>query len=214
MTVDLEQGSREWLLARVGKCTGSRVSDAVWMLKSGGPSANRTNYQAELVTERLTGEPYPQYQTDDMRWGTETEPQARKAYTFETGYEIEQVGFVPHPRTAMAGSSPDGRIVGKNGLVQFKCPKTATHIRTILTGKIDPDYMKQMQFEMACEGRDWCDYVSFDPRCSIPMRLYIVRVQRDEGMIAELEEGVSKFLQEVDEQVAKLVRRFDLKLAA
>ena len=153
------QGSEEWLRARVGKVTASRVHDIVATTKSGGFTAGRKNYLAELVTERLTGEPAPKYQNGAMAYGIETEPEARAAYAFQADVDIEEVGFVEHPTIANAGCSPDG-LVGGDGLIEIKCPNTATHLEILLTGKIDVEYIDQMQFQMACTGRKWCDFVS------------------------------------------------------
>jgi predicted phage-related endonuclease len=86
-----------------------------------------------------------------MIHGTETEPEARRAYEFFVDCDVQQVGFVPHPTINMAGASPDG-LVGDDGLLELKCPNSATHIETLLSGEIPDKYIKQMQFQMACTG--------------------------------------------------------------
>lgn len=196
------QGSEEWLRARVGKVTASRVSDVVARTKTGW-GASRANYMAELVAERLTGIPAPQFTSQAMRWGTETEPLARAAYEFKFDVDVTTVGFIPHPTIAMTGASPDG-LVGDVGLVEFKCPNTATHIDTLLGAAIDKEYALQMQWQMACTDRKWCDFVSFDPRMPPAMQLHVRRVARDEILIATLVAGVAEFLDETGDKIIKL----------
>jgi hypothetical protein len=118
--------------------------------------------------------------------------------------EVVAIGFAPHPSIADSGASPDG-LVGSGGLVEFKCPNTATHIDTLLTGKIDADYITQMQWQMACTGRQWCDWVSFDPRMPESMKLYVRRVDRDNDLIATLEKDVTAFLDEMAKKLAQLI---------
>jgi len=200
------QRSGEWFLHRVGRVTASRVADVMATTKS-GPSASRKNYLAELVAERLTGEPRENFSNGAMQWGTEQEPNARAAYEFMTDQMITEVGFVDHPSIPMSGCSPDG-LVTEFGMVEIKCPNTATHIETLLTGKIDGKYQKQMQFQLACSRRDWCDYVSYDPRLPADMQMWVSRVSRDNESIAEIEAAVAEFLAEVDATVAQLLERF------
>lgn len=200
------QGSEEWFAARLGKATASRIADIMAQTKS-GPGAARKNYAAELVAERLTGTAAEKFTNAAMQWGTEREPQARASYTLATFNTVEEVGFIDHPTIAMSGASPDG-TVGADGLVEIKCPNTATHIETLLGGKPDGKYIKQMMWQMACTGRAWCDFVSFDPRLPDDMQLFVLRVDRDDAMIAEIEDAVRSFLAEVDETVAKLTERY------
>jgi putative phage-type endonuclease len=211
VTEALIQGSQEWLAARLGRVTASRVRDVVAKTKS-GPSASRANYMAELVAERLTGAPAERYQNDAMRWGSETEPQARDAYCFLYDVDVVEVGFVQHPRIEMTGASPDG-LVGDVGMIEIKCPNTATHIETLTGGIIDPKYVVQMQWQMACADRAWCDFASFDPRLPAEMQLFVQRVHRDNDHIAELEREVSTFLAELDAKVAQLRALYERKAA-
>lgn len=206
------QGSDEWKALRIGKVTASRVSDVVAKTKT-GPAASRKNYGAQLIAERLTGVVVDGFQSKEMQHGVETEPQARAAYAFYVDADVEQVDFVPHPAIPMSGASPDG-LVGEDGLVEFKCPNTATHIETLLGGTIPGEYITQMQWQMACTGRQWCDFVSFDPRMPGNMQIFIQRVARDDKRIAELEASVSEFLAEVAHKVAALRERFDPQEAA
>ena len=201
-TVNLEQGSQEWLLARCGKVTASRVADIMAKTKS-GYSASRGNYMAELVCERLTGVPTDTFKSAAMEWGTAQEPHARAAYEAAGGVLVEEVGFVPHPSIPDAGASPDG-LVKDNGLIEIKCPYTATHIDTLLSGKVPDRYNTQMQWQMACTGRVWCDYVSYDPRMPENMRLFLTRVFRDQSAILAMETEVLTFIHELTDKVAAL----------
>ena len=201
--LQIEQGSPEWFAARCGRVTASRVADVIAKTKS-GPSALRTNYLAELVAERLTGNVAPSFTNDAMRWGTEQEPVARQAYEFREEVEVQQVGFVIHPTIEQSGASPDG-LVMSSGLVEIKCPNTATHIDTLLSQSIPAMYVTQMQWQMACTGRAWCDFVSFDPRMPADMQLFVRRLQRDQDLIIDLEREVSAFLSELDDKVSRLI---------
>lgn len=203
MTEALIQGTQEWLRARAGRATASRIADIMAKIKSGAPGASRANYMAEIVAERLTGTPADQYVSKEMARGTEMEPVACAAYEFYWDVETVEVGFVAHPFIDMAGASPD-RLVGDKGLVEFKCPNTSTHINTLLSQSIGGNYIQQMQFQMACTERDWCDFVSFDPRMPEALKLFIKRVDRDEVMIGAIEEEVQLFLAEVDLKVSQL----------
>lgn len=203
---EFDQGSPQWLQIRCGKVTASRVADLIAKTKTGF-GASRANYAAQLIAERLTGEVAESYSNSAMQWGTEQEPEARLAYEFRTDTEVEQVAFVAHPTIKMSGASPDG-LVGDEGMVEIKCPNTATHLDTLLTGIIPSKYETQMLWQMACTGRAWCDFVSFDPRLPENMRLFIKRLQRDDARIAELEAEVTAFLFEIDATVSSLVRKY------
>lgn len=202
----IEQGTPEWHAMRNGKLTASRLADAIAKTKTGW-GASRPNYCAELVAERLTGVPADKFISGPMQWGKECEPQAKAAYRFYTGQRIEPIAFVDHPWIAMSGASPDG-LIGDDGLIEIKCPNTATHISTLLGAPIDPAYILQMQWQMACTGRAWCDWVSFDPRMPEDMSLHIERVERDEKRIIQLEGMVRDFLAEVDAKVSALTAKF------
>ena len=198
----VEQGTAEWLQQRIGKVTASRIADMMRTTKS-GYSTSRANYAAQLVCERLTGVPVEQYVTKDMQWGTDHQGEAFAAYAFYRGVDVEAVGFVDHPTIEMSGASPDG-LVGKDGLVEAKCPLTATHIQTSIDQNVSEDYQKQMQWQMACTGRKWCDFISYDPRLPENMRLFTKRVLRNEMVIDRLEREVRLFLSEVDDTINQL----------
>jgi putative phage-type endonuclease len=200
----IEQGTPEWFAQRLGKVTASRVADIMAKTKT-GVAASRGNYLAQLVAERLTGQSADTFKSGAMQHGTETEPQARMVYEAETGQIVGEVSMITHPTIEMSGASPDG-LVGEDGLVEIKCPNTSTHIATLLSDKAPSGYMAQMQWQMACTGRAWCDFVSFDPRMPDDMQLFIKRVPRDEALIAEYEAEVIKFLAEVQETVEKLIQ--------
>jgi len=204
MSEDIVQGSPEWIAARLGRVTASRISDVIAKTKTGYGSS-RANYMADLVAERLTGVQAASYSNAAMQWGTETEPLARVAYEFRNDVTVREVGFIPHPTIQMAGASPDG-YVGDDGLVEIKCPSIATHIDTLLGQKVPDKYIVQMQWQMACTGRQWCDYVSFDPRLVPSMSLFVARIKRDDARIAELEKLIIEFLGEVAQCIESLTK--------
>jgi putative phage-type endonuclease len=209
----IEQGSIEWHAQRCGKVTASRVADLIAKTKTGW-GASRANYMAELVAERLTGVPAVGFVNAAMQWGTDTEPQARAAYEFFTDRTVELAGFVDHPHIPYTGASPDG-YVGADGLIEIKCPSTATHIETLLYGDfgVAQKYVTQMQWQMACTGRKWCDFVSFDPRMPGNMQMFLRRIERDDKQIADLEHEVSVFLTELMAKVNALTERYGQKAA-
>ncbi|WP_315361252.1 lambda-exonuclease family protein [Neisseria bacilliformis] len=194
----MQQHTEEWHQARCGKLTASRIHDATAKTaRSGtGYTAARENYKAELICERLTGQPYGSFETPAMRHGTDTEPQARAAYQLETGNDVTETGYHPHPAIADSGASPDG-LIGEDGLIEIKCPNTATHLAFIRSGRPKPQYHAQMQWQMACTGRQWCDFVSYDPRLPEHLAIRIKRIGRDNDTIARLETEAQKFLAEV-----------------
>lgn len=199
---ELEQGGDAWFQARLGKLTASRISDAIARTKTGW-GASRANVMADLIAERLTGVQIEGYTNAAMQRGIEVEPQARAAYAFFRDVTVEPVGFIPHPTITMAGASPDG-LVGADGLLELKCPNVATHIETLLTQAIPGKYLDQMAWQMACSGRAWVDYASFDPRMPAELSLFVKRVHRDDKRIAELEVLVREFLAELDAKVTAL----------
>ena len=198
----IEQGTDAWKAQRVGKVTASRVSDVIAKTKT-GYSTSRTNYAAQLVCERLTGAAAENYTNAAMAWGTEKEPEARAAYEFMRNVDVAPAGFVDHPSIEESGASPDG-YVGEDGLIEIKAPLTATHIDTLLSGKIPDKYVVQMLWQMACTGRQWCDYVSFDPRLPAHLQLFVKRLHRNDPRIEELEGEVKGFLVEVADTLDKL----------
>jgi len=202
----MEQRSPEWFATRCGKVTASRIGDLMAKTKTGW-GATRANYAAQLVAERLTGTTEPGFTNAAMLWGVEQEANARTCYEFERGVKVEEIAFIDHPTVAMSGASPDG-IVAHDGMVEIKCPGTAKHINTLTGSPIDGGYIKQMQWQMACAGRQWCDFVSYDPRLPVEMQLHVRRVERDDAHIAGIEAHVAEFLAEVDATVAELTNLY------
>ena len=211
-SLDLVQGTPEWIAARVGSLGASRVAEALARTKA-GYAATRANLLSELVVERLTGQPAEHFVTPAMAWGTEKEPEARAAYAFRFDRDVDLVGLVPHPTISGTHASPDG-LIADDGLIEIKCPSTATHIETLLGGQIPGKYVTQIEWQMACTGRSWCDFASFDPRLPEEMRLFVKRFARDDKRIAEMEEQVREFLFELDTTVRRLSERYSLRAAA
>jgi putative phage-type endonuclease len=194
------QGTPEWLAERAGKVTASMVSAVLAKPETAG----FRDYQAQLVAEILTGKPQgSDYTNAAMQFGTEMEPLARSAYEAETGFSVDEVGFCQHPTIERAGASPDG-LVGDSGLVEIKCPKVATHLAYLLAGVVPAGYKNQMMWQMACSGRDWCDFASFRPDLPEHLQLFIVRFKRDPERIKELETAVVAFLDSVDKMINQL----------
>ena len=203
----MEQRSDEWFTARLGCVTASRTADVMAKTKS-GYSASRANYMAQLITERLTETKADGFSSAAMQWGTETEPQARAAYELMTGEDVIEDGFVKHPTIEGFGASPDG-LVGADGLVEIKCPNSATHIDTLLSQKVPAKYMTQMQVQMMCCGREWCDFVSFDPRLPADMSFWMQRVWADADRQKEIETEVRLFILELEDKLQKLRDTFN-----
>lgn len=198
-----EQGTDEWFNDRLGRVTASKIADV--MMKP--TTAGYQNYRAQLVCERLTGNPTETFSSAAMQHGTDTEPQARAFYEMETGLDVEQVGFIPHPTLGMTGASPDG-IVGIDGLVEIKCPQPATHIKTLGGANIGRKYMLQMHWQMICTRRGWCDFVSFCPSLPMEMQMFRQRVELDAELASEITTSVTTFLADVDAVIAVLQSKY------
>ena len=203
----IEQRTDEWQQVRCGKITASRMAAVMNVLKNGTAGAERRKYIGELICERLTGEPTPHFQNAAMQHGTETEPLARQAYELETGNLVDEVGFYEHPTIPNAGASPDG-LIGDDGLIEIKAPETYTHIETLRTGEIKQDYLYQMQWQMECTGRKWCDFVSFDNRLPEKLQIKIIRVKRDDELIAKMKKQVEAVNSAVDDAVTDLQSKY------
>ena len=202
-----EQGTPEWFADRLGKVTASRLADVLAKTKI-GYSASRTNYMTQLVLERITQTRAESFSSAAMAWGNEQEVFARAAYEAQTGQMVEEVGFIQHPDIEDAGASPDG-LVGDDGMVEIKCPTSSTALECWLThaqggNPVDARYYAQMQWQMRCANRSWCDYVVFDPRMPAKAQLFVFRVQRNAEFLKIAEDEVITFLTEVDIKVAAL----------
>ena len=196
---EIEQRSEAWFQARLGKVTASAVADVLAKTKT-GVSASRGNYLIKLAIQRVTGQIEESYTNDAMQWGIDNEDQARVAYEIASGKFVDQVGFVDHEIIDWFGCSPDG-LVDDDGLVEIKCPNSATHWEYFKTKEVPKKYFIQMQAQMSCTGRKWCDFVSFDPRMPERSQLLIIRVPRDNTFIDLMEAEVMEFLIEVFDEV-------------
>lgn len=196
------QGTDAWFAAKIGKCSASRLNDALAMTKT-GEGSGRIGYRLELVTERLTGQKTESYTNSYMQWGTEQEPFAREAYEKLKSEFVVETGFIDHPFIKMSGASPDG-LVGEQGLIEIKCPASTTHISYLSDGKVPAKYKRQMIWQLACTGRKWCDFVSFDPRLPENLQLFVVRYEPTQDEITDVENEVTEFLKTVDELELKL----------
>jgi putative phage-type endonuclease len=199
-TVDIKQGTPEWLDIRLGRVTASRIADVIAKTKT-GYSASRKNYMDELVKERFGVKPEP-FTNAAMQWGTEQEPFARMEYEARSGNIVLEVGFVHHPTIEMAGASPDG-IIGE-GLLEIKCPNTSTHFDYLITDEVPAKYIPQMSWQMACCGAKWVDFVSYHSRAPEGLQYFCKRYERDDEYIAMLESEVVSFLNEVNERYETL----------
>jgi len=200
----MEQGTEAWFNIRIGKVTASRVADVLAKTKT-GYSTTRDNYMAQLVCERLTGQKGESFTNAAMQHGIETEAYARAAYEARYDVLVDEVGFVSHPTIEMSGASPDG-LVGEDGLIEIKCPNTATHIETLLSESVPNKYYTQMQFQLSCTGRKWCDFVSFDNRLPTELQMFVKRVPRDDMYIKLIEDEIVKFLAELDTKINQLMK--------
>lgn len=202
----MEQRTDEWYAARCGSLGASQLNEALATTKSGW-GASRENLKNRIIAERLTGQPSETFQNAAMIWGVETEDAARKAYEAATGVFVDEMGIAYHPVLKHTHASPDG-LVGEDGLIEIKCPNTTTHIETLKAKKAPSKYINQMMWQMRCTDRQWCDFVSFDPRLPSHLQLFVVRVDRDDAAIAELEAKVAEFLTEVDKEIERLNEEF------
>lgn len=208
MTEAIPQGTPEWKEARRGRLTASRFQEAIATLKSGDWGASRFNYMADIIAERLTGVSVEGYTNAAMQWGIDNEPKAKAAYAFRQDSEVQNVGFVIHPKIAMSGASCDS-LVGKIGMAEYKCPLTATHLDYLDGKTIDLKYCTQMEWQLACRPeRKWCDFVSFDPRLPERIRLFVKRFPRDDKRIADLEREACIFLGEIESKITRLEKQY------
>jgi len=205
--IELEQGTPEWLQMRCGCVTASRLRDSLAKLKDPKKESEaRAKYRKQLVIERLTGRTTETYVSDYMIWGTETEPQARIEYEMATGNEVQQIGLAMHDSIKWFSASTDG-LVGDDGILEIKCLNSVNHLDILISGEIPEDYHWQMLGGMACTGRQWCDFVSFDPRMPEGLQLFVRRFPRNEALISGMELEVSQFLLEVEQMVTAVKER-------
>jgi len=199
----MEQRSDEWFQTRLGKVTASRISDVIAKTKTGA-SASRYNYLIQLVSERLTGKKGDSvFINQAMQDGIDREEVARTLYTLKHG-DVDEVGFIDHPTITMSGASPDGSLHGVNGGIEIKCPIETTHTNTLMTQSIPTKYIPQMQWQMACAGYDFVDFISYNPNFPDHLQLFVKRLDRDNDYIGQLESEVTAFIAEIEQQVLKL----------
>lgn len=203
--IECMQGDATWLHERTGRVTASRIADVMATTKKGSESAKRSGYKMELLTEIITGNAADHYVSPAMDWGITQEPLARATYELGMGVEVERVGMVIHPLIDRASASPDG-YVGTDGLVEFKCPNTATHLGYLIEGEVPSEYVPQMLFQMACTGRSWCDFCSYDSRLPDEFAMFTRRLDRDDEIIAEMENEVMRFIAELNAMADKLLK--------
>lgn len=199
---EMEQGTDEWLALRIGKVTASKMSDVLSKGRGTAPSKMAETYMMELLAERLTGESKPFFENDAMRWGTETEPQARFMYELKSGNKVEEVAFIE--RDEFTGVSPDG-LIGDDGMIEIKCPTTITQIKRALTNDYSKDYYAQIQMQLWVAERQWCDFLSFDPRLDVGAGYLLQRVERDEEFIKNMEEKTAAFIAKMNELYNQLI---------
>lgn len=201
ITLDCEQGSEAWRQARLGIPTASQYKRI--MTNTGAASEQATAYLAELIAERITGQPADGYTSDDMTRGSELEPQARAAYEFATGNSVQQVGgvYLDDSRSIMA--SPDGLMPELRRGLEIKCPKLSTHIRYILDGVMPREYRLQVQGGMLVTGYDSWDFVSYHPDYT-PQTTWILTVRRDDNIIAALEQHLRAFVARLEAEMKGL----------
>ncbi|WP_208435072.1 lambda exonuclease family protein [Bartonella phoceensis] len=203
----MDQRTAEWFQARLGKVTASNIYNVLSKTAKGTPTKKYEDYKIKLITERLTGEVSQSYLTPAMQWGIEHEEDALREYAFIYDTEVTPCGFIPHPTIEMAGASPDG-FVGDDGLVEVKCPQANTHLRFFIDNQIKPEYSAQMQFQMACTGRKWCHFISYNPHFvgrSDHLRMKIKRVERDEEQIKQINQAVEVFLEGIEQDMKKVL---------
>lgn len=208
----MDQRSDDWFLARLGKVTASKVKDVMAKGRGGAPSATRQNYMMQLLCERLTGCREEGFTSAAMQRGTDLEPVARSAYEIDRNVMTVETGLVLHPSIDGFGASPDG-LSGEAGLLEIKCPNTATHVFTMQSGRHDPQYEWQMLAQLACTNREWVDFVSFDDRMPEPLQYFCARFERDEKRIREMEAEVRLFLEELAEIEHEMRERMRSKAA-
>lgn len=200
----MEQGSAEWLALRLGKVTASKMADVLSKGRGTAQSKTAETYMFELLAEKLTGKSKPFFENDAMRWGTETEPQARSMYSVKNDFvSVEEVAFVEH--NEFIGISPDG-LIGDDGLLEIKCPNTTTQLRRALSDNYSKDYNTQIQCQLWVTEREWCDFVSFDPRLECEAGYLQQRVYRDDEFIEDMKIKTYTFVEKLNELHERLTK--------
>lgn len=198
--MNILQRSDDWYAERCGKVTASRVKD-LNAKPSKGKALNALGLT--ILAERLTGVQKETPTNFYMQWGIDNEPHAIAAYENETGFFVNGTGLIDHPFIEMFGASPDG-LVGENGQIEVKCPDTTTHLNTLLTKEVPEEHIPQITSQLACTRREWCDFVSYDPRLEPELQIIIIRVFAKDLNIEGLERDVRAFNRAIEEAKASL----------
>lgn len=198
--MNILQRSEDWHSERCGKVTASRVKD-LNAKPSKGKALNALGLT--ILAERLTGVQKETPTNFAMQWGIDNEPHAIAAYENETGFFVNGTGLIDHPFIEMFGASPDG-LVGENGQIEVKCPDTTTHLNTLLTKEVPDEYIPQITSQLACTRREWCDFVSYDPRLEPELQIIIIRIFAKDLNIEGLERDVRAFNRTIEEAKASL----------
>lgn len=198
--IDAEQRSPDWFAARAGRLTGSRAADMLATIKSGEAAARR-DYRMQLVCERLTGQPQEDgFVNAAMQRGIDMEPLAFAAYEAVTGNVAVRTGFLSHDKN-LAGCSLDGHVDAFKGIVELKCPKSATHLKYLREGGVPKDYLPQLTHNAWITGCEWVDFLSYDDRFPPELQVFYVRVLAKDLDIPAYEAAALKFLAEVETEV-------------
>lgn len=207
--MNILQRSDDWHSERCGKVTASRIKDI-----DAKPAKGKVLNSLGLIilSERLTGAQEEAKTTQLMQWGIDHEPHAITAYENSTGEFVAGTGLIDHPSIPMSGASPDG-LVGKQGQLEVKCPSTTTHLNTLLSRKVPDEHIPQITWQLACTEREWCDFVSYDPRLPEYLQLVIIRVFAKDLDIAGLEQSVIAFNKTIDRAIDQLALNQKLKVA-
>lgn len=195
--IDCEQNTPDWFKWRVGIPTASNFDKIV--TSKGEPSKQRTKYMYQLAGERITGKMEETYKNANMQRGIEMESEARQVYELINNVEILKVGLCIEEGETVYAASPDG-LVGKDGLIEIKCPQITTHVEYLLKTELPTEYFQQVQGQLLVTNRKWNDFISYYPG----MKPLIVRVQRDEKFIKALKIELEVFCKELNQLIERI----------
>ena len=189
------QQSDEWMKQRVGRITASGMADCIAYLKrasngkkAGESSKVRDNYKMKLIAERLTGRMANNFTSPEMEWGIQYEGEARQCYEMATKTLVEPVNLVVHPRHDFIAASPDG-LIDEDGVLEIKCPNTTTHLGYMVEDVMPDDYVPQVATQLLCSGRNYVDFVSYDPRIEDSRGRFFYRRTTVEELRLEIYDG-------------------------
>ena len=203
-STEVIQGSEEWFAVRRGKITASRLGDIMRKTKW-GESNYKSKVRLELAIERLTGKSASSVVMNKAMYdGVEREPDARLLFEAMTGKEVALCGSFDHPEVVNTSASPDGLIRGENAVLEIKCPTHVTHAKNLLSDTMPKNYEYQVQWQIACTESDYAYFCSYHPDFPPELRLKYVRVEKDDKLIAEIENEVREFDAEVEDLITKI----------